>query len=226
MNSYILSLLVFILCLVALHLILSEVSKNNPGDIRIVWYFFSLSAVITFLLFGWARAYGAIDAQGGFHGKYGEILSFLLQASLGIEGSILLGLGILILIVAPQILSYILGGLYGCATSPIFVSETSAFVSWGFIKTFVVAAGVVIPLGICGQIDSANNWTLERTIGWVLLGLMLIVIAYGWLYCHRNASLISSSLIKISPGICRKKILSIHRWMTRRQSNNIPRMLY
>lgn len=226
MNPYILSLLVLLLCLFALHFILSEISKNKPSDIRIVWYFFFLSATITFLLFGWARAYGAIDAEGRFHGKSGEILSFLLQASLGIEGSILLGLGILILIVGPQILNYIFSGLYGCATSPIFASETSTFVSWGFIKTFVVAAGVVIPLGICGQIDPASNWKFEKTIGWILLGLMLIVIAYGWLYCHRNASLISSSLINIFPEIYRERILSAHRWMTRRQLDSMPRMLY
>jgi hypothetical protein len=196
-----------------------QLSRRNQSDIRIVWYFFSLSAVISLLLTSWARNAEVVDTEGEFHGRAGEVLSFLLQSSLDINASLLLCAVIVVIVVAPQILSYLFSGLSGCASAPLFVQSTLSFFVWGLVKTLSVAAGVIVVVPTYAWINGWKDWSLSKTAGTFLLAEMLIALAFCALFVYRGMVDVSAVLAQV----CSKRMLgrleASREWMSRRSAS-------
>ena len=140
-------------------------------DIRIVWYFFSLTLVISSLIGFWATNYEAIDNKGSFQGETGEIISKLISASIDVNLSFIIIGVIVCLIVVPQILSYFFSGLFGVAGRPIFLNETLSFLMWSIIKTFIVTAGVTTTILLFGSILEWDSFVGSKLFGWILISI-------------------------------------------------------
>lgn len=194
----------------------NQLSRTHQSDIRVVWYFFSLSAVISFLLTLWARKSEAVDTHGEFHGQAGNVLSFLLQSSLDVKGSLLLCGAIVVVILLPQVLSYLFSGLAGCASAPIFVQESLSFFVWGLVKTLCVASGVILIVPSYAWLDSWKDWSFHQYLGTLLLSEMLIALAFSVLFLYRNMEGASSVLNRIYQHRAFQPLETIRQWMSRR----------
>ena len=216
MDLSIFSPIVAVASLVIIAFSARELSNKHQSDVRVIWYLFSLAVVLTYLVAAWAKSINAIDDGGRFHGTTGQVISFLLKAALDIESSMLLGLSILVLVFGPQIISYLLSGLTGCAASPILLGGTLSFVTWGLVKTFAVASGVILTVSLYAQFGALGDWSISKTLGSVLLSTMLIAIAFITLYVYRELPLIPSALTQLCPQPVVQRARSIKKWLTRK----------
>ena len=158
MITYFAALAIAAICLLVLWYAPSELAKQDPGTVRAIWYFFSLATVATVILAMWARSTGVVDEAGSFHGRFGEVLRFLLHASFSINESIVIGIAGASIAVMPQIMSYVLSGIAGCASAPLFVGIAANFSAFMAIKSLAVAAGVLLAYSILGYF---YNWHLR-----------------------------------------------------------------
>lgn len=102
-NSYILAAGCVFLVLTAVFVIGHagrRLAERNASDIRIVWYFFSLSLTSTLLIAWWASSVGAIDVTGSFHGTAGSVLHRLLDVMLDLETDLKVLFGLAALVIA------------------------------------------------------------------------------------------------------------------------------
>jgi hypothetical protein len=194
-----------------------ELAKNHGSDIRVIWYFFGLAITLSWMLAHWASKSGAIDSQGKFQGQLGKVLSFMLTASLDLNGSMILVIAIVIIVVAPQLVSCIFSGLAGCGSAPIFIDTSLWLIAWGLIKSMAVAAGVVVVIPTYAYLNRWDGATVNLVQGMALLGLMLLSLAFTSTLLYRGLLDVSEFLIKISPRRLRRAVLRTRRWMSRNE---------
>ena len=51
-------------------------------------------------------------------------------------------------LIVPQILSYLISGIFGCASPPLFVSKITTLVAWFLIKSLAACAGALTSFSI------------------------------------------------------------------------------
>lgn len=188
-NSYILAAGSVFLVLTAVFVIGHagrRLAERNASDIRIVWYFFSLSLTSTLLIAWWASSVGAIDATGSFHGTAGSVLHRLLDVMLDLETDLKVLFGLAALVIAPQLLGYLLSSPFGCSTAPILVGPTFRFVFWSVVKFFVVAAGIFLVIAWYGWAHGWSGLDGRKAAGLTLTGLLMLVLAFALLYLYRD----------------------------------------
>ena len=207
--------LLLLFALVIVYYSASQLSRRYGGDIRVVWYFFSLSFVSTSGIAWWGIKIGALDERGAFQGNTGEVINKLLSFMLDINTDLYIIFAIVVLVIIPQLFSYILSGLFGCATAPMLMAGSLRFLVWGVTKSFVVVAGVLLSISVFGLWNHWAKWTLEGAGALVYTSVMLIAIAFAILLSYREAKSVVGQLQKSCPdGICRMLAL-MHRWFTR-----------
>lgn len=215
MNVTMLQMILFTMLVACIGGLTHLLSKRNGGDIRVVWYFFSLTALISFGLAQIAISIEAIK-DGDFVGKYGELLSTLISVMLDFEKDFWIVTGIAGIITVPQFTSYILSGLSGNAKSPILMHESLTFVVWGIIKSLVVCAAILISLGIMvllGYFKGSGD--LPKYLSGT--GLYSLLLAYCIITVYREAEALTGWLVKHLP--CLK---ALHQWFTRKERNSNP----
>lgn len=183
--------------------------ERNGSDIRVVWYFFSLTAMISCGVAWIAISAGALK-DGQFVGEYGDHLSGFIGFMLDLEKDFLIVTGIASLIVVPQCVCYILSGLSGNAKSPMLMNASLSFLVWGFIKSLVVCASILVSLGVLylfGYLPESG-----RTSFFFITGLYFLLLAFGIISLYREGEQIARFLGKHLP--CLK---AIHIWFTRKE---------
>lgn len=199
-----------------------QVARKHPRDVRVVWYLFALAATISLVLACWAHSYGAIDSAGNFQGRTGSVLSFLLKASLDLQSSIVLCLAIVAVVLVPQIVSYVLSGLSGCAAAPIFIGGTVSFFAWGLIKSLAVASGVALVIPLYAYLHQWNNATANQALGMALLSAMLVSLAFAALFIYRGMLSVPKVVRQVVPARL-QNVLSVTKvWLTRRDQPPSP----
>ena len=187
--------------------------SEHSSDIRVIFFFYSLTIVITSILGVWAVMAEVIDDKGNFIGDAGNILAWLVGASLNIKSSLYVIVAITISLIMPQILNYILSGLFGVATSVIFFSESYSFAMWWVVKTFVVAAGVttVTPLfAVYFQWDWFNQVETSLIISLCLLSYSFMLLGF-----YRKGTRIVEKVVSKLPQKIRVVGRHIHNWCRR-----------
>ena len=118
------------------------VAKRGGSDLRLVLYLYSLGITATILLIWWALGAGGIDAKGNFQGTAGAVLQFLFDIMVDVWSELKLLSGLAALVLFPQLLSYCLAGLFGCAATPVLVGTTFRFIFWSGVKFLAMAGGI------------------------------------------------------------------------------------
>ena len=184
-------------------------------DIQIVWYFFSLTLVISHLIALWATNQGAIDNVGAFQGEAGQFINNLITAVLDINLSFIIIFSILALILLPQFISYILSGCFGVAAAPVLLNESFSFVMWGIVKTFIVASGVTTTIFIFGTVLSWDSFEFNKVIGWILLSMSLCCFAFFSLLIFRVPKEVLGDVRDKTPNCLVNKFVFINNWLIR-----------
>ena len=155
MKIPLLAVIFFIAILCSIYSIAILLSRKHGRDLRVVWYFFSLSLVITCGIVWWAINTGAIDEHGTFHGNAGDAIKKVLNIMLDLNADIQIFATIAAVITVPQLLSYVLSGFCGCAALPLLIEESFRFFVWNLVKSFAVVSGILLPLALFG---AWNHW--------------------------------------------------------------------
>ncbi len=119
----------------------SSLRTKHGRDIRIIWYFFSLAAVVTYFIAMWGMSKGALTAQGRFVGDIGDAISQLMQIIFDLETDVIVMSTLIGVVILPQFLMYILSGIFGNATKPYLLDSSLRFFLWSLVKSFAVASG-------------------------------------------------------------------------------------
>ncbi|UZA66855.1 hypothetical protein [Pseudomonas viridiflava] len=204
-------------------LILSNwlIARTQPTGLRVIWYFFSLSVVLTAEIALHARYVNAINEHGQFLGDYGHLLEFGLHFMSDLNTDILVFLGILVAVILPQLLSYVMSGLFGVASMPVFAGRSAAIFAWAVIKSFTVCSGIWFAISIMG---SMRVFSVPNYPGMLLLSALLLLIAFGMLWSYEEGKI---ALCEIFYGAYRRwphlihPLLITHRWFIRREESPV-----
>jgi hypothetical protein len=128
----------FWLCLLILGL-----RKTHPQHIYVIWFVFSLSFVAFFFLYLVAAHYQVKPEE--LFGEWAKgilvtVFSFMRDG----EAEIKLVLAFVGIVVLPQALTYLLSGLSGSASPPVFVSQTADLATWSLVKFSAGLAGILL----------------------------------------------------------------------------------
>lgn len=163
-----------------------KLANANGSDVRIVWYLFSLALTCTILIAAWTSQNKVIDDTGDFQGKAGAFLSKILTSTLDLNAAISIYGSLVLLVVVPQILSWGFSGLFGCASSPIWMRPVFNFFIWSVIKSFVVASGVLLATAAYACTAGWTNSNLKQFILHLDIALVLLASAFGLLFAYRD----------------------------------------
>lgn len=190
-----------------------RLANDHGSDIYIVTYLFSLALTSTFLLLYWARNTGAIDAAGNSHDTAGAIINGVFTVVLEVKSEMMVLLTFLALVVLPQFLSYLIGGLLGCAVAPVFVGPVFRFVFWTTVKSFVFAAGVTLVIAAYAWAEGWEGMSAIKAAQAALGASAALVLAVMLLYLYRLPRATSN---KPSAVALRRILRSINTWASRR----------
>lgn len=174
-----------------------KLAESHGTDVRVVWYLFSLASVTTVIAAAWACGVGAIDNQGVFKGELGAVVNALLKFMLDLDTDVKIFSAILAVVLLPQIFSYLLSGLFGCASAPIFVGQAISFFVWSVVKSFVVAAGIFLSVALYGYFNSWNGWSAKGAASMSSMSGFLLMLSFTMLYLYRD---IHASVGKSTPN--------------------------
>lgn len=205
-----------IMCLGGIWFFSQTMLKRHAADIRTTWYFYFLFAILTFIAGRVCTGAGIIDAKGEFHGNGGELLNGTLRYVFALNEHLSASLGIVLLMLGPQIGSYLFAGvLSGCATPPRYTGVVLRFSILLFAKSLVLAAGVLLGLSI---LSGTSDWAglNPRKIGGMLTLSLYLQLAAFYFMSSRveidEVALASQDKKPLSGAI------RLHRWMTRNSS--------
>jgi hypothetical protein len=205
-----------LLCIRACGLKLVE---NHDSDIRVICYFFSLSLVISMLVIWWATYIDAIKQNGDFNGEIGSYLNEILKFMLDLKTDVIFVSALFVIILVPQLISYLLSGLFGCAKKPRFVSTSFDLLIWGVVKPLITGAGIFFALIASSLIFS---WEWKSGGAWSLAFTMVSLLACSFLvlWMYRDAQKpIQIDELKNENRVL-KTLQRINRWLTRNLTNN------
>ncbi|SAL72996.1 hypothetical protein AWB71_04587 [Caballeronia peredens] len=116
-----------------------------PDEFQIISYLFFFACVATFIVIRAAIGLDAMGEDGSTHSVFGNFLmDKLFQEVFDFDSDIFVLLGFFCLVITPQLLTYLLCAFFGCASAPIWITNSLRFVLWSLAKTFSVAGGVLI----------------------------------------------------------------------------------
>lgn len=199
----------------------TRLADHNGSDVRIVWYLFSLSSVCTAVAAIWASSVGAIDPSGSFHGGWGKTIESFLRFMLDLDTDVKVFAAILAIFVIPQITSYLLSGLFGCASSPLLVGRAFGLFVWSVVKSFVFASGILLTVAIYGSAKGWVAWNLKGAVSMSFLSLMLLMSSFACLFLYRD---IGNTMALPTTGRGKRLQLclgSVSNWLTRKGAGRL-----
>jgi hypothetical protein len=128
---------------VALCLSILAVRRDHPDHVHALWYVFSLTFCAMSVLFFYIYEHSRAIQSTPLGGMTGTIAVTFMKASMDVREEIYILLTAGALLILPQILSYLISGIFGCGSPPILVSTVSRVVTWSLIKFFCVLSGML-----------------------------------------------------------------------------------
>ena len=211
---------IFVISVVLVFLIFGAVSlirKQHGAEVRVVWYFFSLAVVAVAGIACHAISVGAIDEGGNFHGKYGEFIKDALNFMLDLKGGIFWVTVAFVLFLVPQLLSYVLSGISGCASAPLFISGSFDFLVWGYLKAFVTCAGITFSIGLlCFSGLISSDFKSAPML--LPFSLLLLLVVFAILFFYLEGGNYMKRLSDEFPKLMRR-CMKVHGFFTRYAGN-------
>lgn len=190
-------------------------ARAEASGLRTIWYFFSLSLVVTTEIGLHARYINAINEHGQFVGDYGHILELGLHLMSDLNTDMIVFAGLLIAVILPQLLSYGMSGLSGVAAIPLYAERSTTIFVWLVIKSFTVCSGIWFTISIMGALDvfSVPNYSKM----W-FLSILLLELSFAMLWGYEEGKEVLTVIIgganRRWPRLVRP-LQKAHRWCTR-----------
>lgn len=203
----------------ALLLVVSIVSvrqHRGAADVHLLFYVASLAFVLTVGTFLWARSAGAIDAHWQSLNGLGRLLTWCLDSVFDLNADLGLAVGLVAVVILPQLMASLLSGLFGCASTPRLLEIATPFLVWTLVKFYAVTSGVLLALLAFqhGDLQAKTRFLAGVEFGQWLSPALALFCAFGVLSLYTN---ISSSLQTMSLVALDSTTLvgRFRRWATR-----------
>lgn len=196
----------------------SIIRKRNESDIRVIWYFYGLTVVLSFLIGAWSVNTKAINNTGNFEGVHGNFVHTIIASALDINLSFYILVSVFSLIITPQIISYILSGAFGVAKAPRFINESMSFLVWGIVKTFIVASGITTTIPLFGLCLSWDSFSPSKALAWFLLSFVFCSFSFLLVLAYREAEEVLVDIRKYFPERLLSIATTIHQRCTKHSS--------
>jgi len=220
MELYILSLVITATCIGLIYYSGRVLREKHGNDIRIVWYFFSLTFVISCIIGLWATSNGAIDSSGSFVGEAGAFINKLITTTLDVKFSIYIILAVLAVILLPQFMCYVLSGIFGVAPSPLYINGSIKFLVWGLVKTFIIVSGVTAAILLFGSFSTWKSFELKNIASWSLISLAFCFFSFMTLLAYRESEKMLSDIKEIIPNRLLEPFVKMHIKFTKYSTKN------
>jgi len=186
--------------------------KHHAGFVRTVWYFFFLFACLTIAVGALCSQLGAIDAKGSFVGAVGYAVNNVLKVIFALNEDMMTAGGLVALVLLPQGLSYLFGGcLSGVAVAPRYIGPVVRFALLSLAKSFVIAGGVFLGLGLVAWMLGWTRMDGHRMVEMLVLSFALLMSAFYTLTGYAlTDSKFTSDDNRVPSGL-----QAIHAFMTR-----------
>lgn len=195
------------------------IARTHPSSLRMIWYLFSLSFVVTAEVGLHARHINAINEQGQFVGDYEHILQLGLELMSDLKTDVLVFVGVLIAVILPQMLSYVLSGFFGCASIPLFEGRSTTLFVWALIKSFTACSGIWFAIAILG---GTGMFSVPNNLGMGSFSALLLLLAFSILWIYEEGKSILGDILgganKRWPCLVRPFLIT-HHWFIRRQKS-------
>jgi len=166
--------------------------KNNTAEINVIWYVFSLVFVIFWSLFAavdlkiiepvWSPASvadGAIVRQHAEPWTKQYFYELATDILLDWRGELLLVCSVVLIAIVPQLLTYVLAGLSGCASIPKWVWQFEQFAILSLIKFLAALGGFLAPSAFRVTSSDYDGDMLLINIITSLKGLTAVAAAFA-----------------------------------------------
>jgi hypothetical protein len=160
------------------------VRRDHPNHVHTLWYIFSLTLCSVSALFAYIYANARSISTTWLGGTLGTLATMFMNMSMDVRGEMYVLAVVTALLIFPQIMSYLVSGIFGCGSPPILVSKASTFMTWSLIKFFCVLAGILAAQSIAALYarpllnpKDALPKLVEATVA-IALSFSIIVLYY------------------------------------------------
>jgi hypothetical protein len=143
---FLLAAFFILLCIGMLRTAIVHVRERHPAEVHMLWYIFSLSlcvCLLSFLAFPSLAPTDTVLEPDLDLGEIGKWAAFALRAATNVRDEATLIGVVFAVLVLPQILSFVLSGLFGCGSPPMMVKRITRMSILSITKFLSVYAGVM-----------------------------------------------------------------------------------
>lgn len=159
-------------------ILIKQLRVKHASSVYLVWYLFSLAGFATGLVLWWSLAAGAIDQHGNGSNSWGKLVMRVILISVNPADEFEWLIALVGLIVVPQLTSYGLSGISGCAVRPRLVSLCVNFLSLSFAKTFAIASGVIFGIAALGACHRLQGVDTAKVFQYMIAAAGLVLFAF------------------------------------------------
>jgi len=211
----ILATLLGLLMIFSIYVSARQLVEKHQSDLNIVWYFFSLSLTATAVLAMVAVEIGAIDKAGQSQGRAGDILAGALKIFIDLNTDFAIAAALISLVLIPQIISYALSGLFGCAKNLFFVEGSVSFFVWFVVKSLVVTSGIGMAVSMFGLVNRWPHAELTVVLAIIDICLFFLLFAFSFLAFYRDTTGWIEGVKAKTPTILVAVAQRVHKFMIR-----------
>lgn len=159
-------------------LVISQLRAKYGTSVHVIWYLFSLAWCAAIIALPWAQDAGVIDVRGRAINAPGRVFMGVFNFSLDLGADFRLLSALVFLIIGPQWLSYLLSGVFGCASRPKLVAYCVDFFAWGMAKSSAVAAGVLLAATVFGWRHHWSEFDAENCLKYARFSWLLLTFSF------------------------------------------------
>jgi len=196
-----------------------ETRKRHSLEIYTIWYIFSLFLFLFFALYYFAEREGTELARI-LGPSYTETLTLIHHALTDVRGELQLVAAVVYLAIAPQLLTYVLSGLSGSATPPLFVRQTVTIAVWSIIKFLAGLGGILLAQPLARLSLGMQIPASDFAQGAMALASAFLTAGAYYQFLERQFE------IRIMPGfrvhVRAPILLDVHKFFTRHRQSEKP----
>lgn len=172
---------------------MTAAARIKQTQTNLLIYLFGFSFFLTLLLGLYAADRGDLVDGNFANTPFGQFLAFLVAEVLNLKASIVLAVAPFALLIAPQILAFLILGPMGYAVPLRLGRGIVQFMLGAITKGFLTCAAVL--LGVQALL-TFNDWPGQSTIGVIVVSEALLVSAAAacWAWAEVNAGLAMSEV--------------------------------
>ncbi len=165
------------LAILAIHFFTHELSITHARSVQISSLCFSGGISFGTLVSLFAHYLGAVDKHGMYQGVLGVRLKSLLDIMLDLNGEVTLALLAFLVVVVPQIISYLIGSIFGVASKILFLSLSLKLTVWTLIKAYYGTAGIYLSMELFGLLYRWSDFDSVKSVAVIPGSLVLAAFA-------------------------------------------------